>query len=387
MLFVMKISLELSKVLGLLDIASRFVSKNSTLPILQNIYLKASIDSLLIRATDMEKYIEVELPCAVQIEGSITVNAKMFLDILKTIESETAEFSVNQQTSIMTIKTTKDTFDINGISASEYVALPEVPQENSFMLDTTIFSKGTEKVEYAITEKSFSPILTGMLMKSKTEWDQHKIIFVGTDSFRLSEYKTLNTNTNDFSLVIPKVAITDIKYLVNYAIDKEVPEMLIKYSDNLVAFELNVEGVKIVATSLLIQGNFPEYEREEVMPTQFVTKIMLDKKDCENAIKKIWILTRDTNNFIQIETQGTKVILSSGKTDKGAGITELPAIIDGEALTFGINGRYVTDFIRMMSSDTLIFNLVNGQKPLVLMDKDDDANRYVVRPLTLGIAS
>ena len=383
----MKISLELSKVLGLLDIASRFVSKNSTLPILQNIYLKASIDSLLIRATDMEKYIEVELPCAVQIEGSITVNAKMFLDILKTIESETVEFSVNQQTSIMTIKTTKDTFDINGISASEYVALPEVPQENSFMLDTTIFSKGTEKVEYAITEKSFSPILTGMLMKSKTEWDQYKIIFVGTDSFRLSEYKTLNTNTNDFSLVIPKVAITDVKYLVNYAIDKEVPEMLIKYSDNLVAFELNVEGVKIVATSLLIQGNFPEYEREEVMPTQFVTKIMLDKKDCENAIKKIWILTRDTNNFIQIETQGTKVILSSGKTDKGAGITELPAIIDGEALTFGINGRYVTDFIRMMSSDTLIFNLVNSQKPLVLMDKDDNANRYVVRPLTLGTAS
>lgn len=383
----MKISLELPKVLGLLDIASRFVSKNSTLPILQNIYLKASIDSLLIRATDMEKYIEIELPCAVQLEGSITVNAKMFLDILKTIESNTVEFSVNQQTSIMTIKTTKDTFDINGISASEYVALPEVPQENSFMLDTTIFSKGTEKVEYAITEKSFSPILTGMLMKSKTEWDQYKIIFVGTDSFRLSEYKTLNTNTNDFSLVIPKVAITDVKYLVNYAIDKEVPEMLIKYSDNLVAFELNVEGVKIVATSLLIQGNFPEYEREEVMPTQFVTKIMLDKKDCENAIKKIWILTRDTNNFIQIETQGTKVILSSGKTDKGAGITELPAIIDGEALTFGINGRYVTDFIRMMSSDTLIFNLVNGQKPLVLMDKDDDANRYVVRPLTLGTAS
>lgn len=387
MLLVMKISLELPKVLGLLDIASRFVSKNSTLPILQNIYLKASIDSLLIRATDMEKYIEIELPCAVQLEGSITVNAKMFLDILKTIESNTVEFSVNQQTSIMTIKTTKDTFDINGISASEYVALPEVPQENSFMLDTTIFSKGTEKVEYAITEKSFSPILTGMLMKSKTEWDQHKIIFVGTDSFRLSEYKTLNTNTNDFSLVIPKVAITDVKYLVNYAIDKEVPEMLIKYSDNLVAFELNIEGVKIVATSLLIQGNFPEYEREEVMPTQFVTKIMLDKKDCENAIKKIWILTRDTNNFIQIETQGTKVILSSGKTDKGAGITELPAIIDGEALTFGINGRYVTDFIRMMSSDTLIFNLVNGQKPLVLMDKDDDANRYVVRPLTLGTAS
>lgn len=378
----MKISLELSKVLGMLDIASRFVSKNSTLPILQNIYLKASIDTLLIRATDMEKYVEIELPCNVQIEGAITVNAKTFLDILKTIESETLEFSVDQKTNVMTIKTPKDTFDINGIPSSEYVALPEVPQENSFMLDTTIFSKGIEKVEYAITEKSFSPVLTGVLMKSKTEDTQSKIIFVGTDSFRLSEYKTLNTNSNEFSLIIPKVSISDIKHLVNYAIDKEVPEMIVKYSENLIAFELTIEGTKIVATSLLIQGNFPEYEREEVMPTQFATKVMLDKNECEKAIKKIWILTRDINNFIQIETQGTKVVISSGKTDKGAGTTEIPAIIDGEGLTFAVNGRYVSDFIRTMASDTLVFNIISSQKPLVLTDKDDLSNRYVVRPLT-----
>ena len=378
----MKISLELPKVLGMLDIAARFVSKNSTLPILQNIYLKASIDTLLIRATDMEKYVELELPCAVQIEGAVTVNAKTFLDILKTIDSETVEFSVDQKTTVMTIKTSKDTFDINGIPASEYVALPEVPQDNTLMLDTMIFSKGIEKVEYAITEKSFSPVLTGVLMKSKTEDAQHKIIFVGTDSFRLSEYKVTSSLSQDFSLIIPKVSISDIKYLVNFAIDKEVPEMTVKYSDNLIAFELALWEVRIVATSLLIQGNFPEYEREEVMPTQFSTKVMLDKRDCENAIKKIWILTKDINNFVQIETQATKVIISSGKTDKGAGTTEIPAIIDGEALTFAVNGRYVMDFIRMMSSDTLIFNIVNGQKPLVLMDKDDPSNRYVVRPLT-----
>ncbi len=75
-------------------------------------------------------------------------------------------------------------------------------------------------------------------------------------------------------------------------------------------------------------------------------------------------------------------MISSGKTDKGAGTTEIPAIIDGEALSFAVNGRYVTDFIRTMASDTLIFNIINNQKPLVFMDKDDNSNRYVVRPLT-----
>lgn len=377
----MKILVQQQKALNMLDIAAKFVSKNSTLPILQNIYLKASIDSLLIRATDMEKYVEIEIPCEVQIEGAITINAKTFLDILKTIESENIELSVDQKTNIMTIKTSKDTFDINGIAASEYVALPEVPQENSFVLDTLAFSKGIDHVEYAVTEKSFSPVLTGVLMKTG-KWDaSNKLIFVGTDSFRLSEYRVNHTNASDFSLIMPKALVNDMRTVVNFAIGKEVADMKVNYSENLIAFSFVIEDIKIIATSLLIQGNFPEYEREEVLPTQFVTKVMLDKNECEKAIRKIWILTRDINNFIQIETKDSKVIISSGKTDKGAGITELAAIIDGEPLTFAVNGRYISDFIKNMESDTLVFNIINSQKPVVLMDKDEENNRYVVRPL------
>ena len=377
----MKILVQQQKALNMLDIAAKFVSKNSTLPILQNIYLKASIDSLLIRATDMEKYVEIEIPCEVQIEGAITINAKTFLDILKTIESENIELSVDQKTNIMTIKTPKDTFDINGIAASEYVALPEVPQENSFVLDTLAFSKGIDHVEYAVTEKSFSPVLTGVLMKTG-KWDaSNKLIFVGTDSFRLSEYRVNHTNASDFSLIMPKALVNDMRTVVNFAIGKEVADMKVNYSENLIAFSFVIEDIKIIATSLLIQGNFPEYEREEVLPTQFVTKVMLDKNECEKAIRKIWILTRDINNFIQIETKESKVIISSGKTDKGAGTTELAAIIDGEPLTFAVNGRYISDFIKNMESDTLVFNIINSQKPVVLMDKDEENNRYVVRPL------
>ena len=378
----MKISLELKSVIEILDIASRFVSKNSTLPILQNIYLKASIDTLLVRATDMEKYIEIEQPCNVQIEWAITVNAKTFMDIMKTIDTDVVEFTVDQKSNIMTIKTTKDTFEINWIPASEYVALPEVPQDNSLTLDTSIFVKWFDKVEYAVWEKSFSPVLTWVVMKTKVEDWQPKIIFVWTDSFRLSEFKTINTHSDDFSIIIPKISIWDIWQVVKYAVENEVPDMIVKYSENLVAFELTINWAKIIATSLLVQWNFPEYEREEVMPTQFTWKIMLDKKDCENAIKKIAILTRDINNFVQIETQWTKVLISSGKTDKWAGTTEIPAIIDWWDVTFAVNWRYITDFIRAMASDTLVFNVVNWQKPLVLMDKDDDTNRYVVRPLT-----
>ena len=283
----MKINIELAKLVDVVDIASRFVSKNSTLPILQNMYLKASIDSLTIRATDMEKYVDIEIPCDIKIEGAITINAKTFLDLLRTIEEKDVEISVNMQTNQMLIKSAEDEFEINGIPASEYVALPEIPQTNAVTLETQSFITGVEKVEYTITEKNFSPVLTGVLMKTKDDENGKKIVFVGTDSFRIAEFKIPSNIDADFSLIVPKIAINDIKAITKYAVDKEIPDLKVKYSENLIAFEYEIENMKIVATSLLIQGNFPDYEREEIMPTTFSNTILVDKSLCEKAIKKI----------------------------------------------------------------------------------------------------
>jgi DNA polymerase-3 subunit beta len=117
------------------------------------------------------------------------------------------------------------------------------------------------------------------------------------------------------------------------------------------------------------------------MPTHFNTTILVDKSLCEKAIKKIWILTKDINNFIQIETQPDSITISSGKTDKGAGKTKINAIIDGEQITFAVNGRYITDFIRAMDSEELLFNLIDHQKPMIITDKGNETYKYVVRPL------
>jgi len=379
----MKINVQVSKLIDIMDLVTRFVSKNATLPILQNVYIKASIDGILFRATDMEKYIEIEMPGEVKLEWAITVNAKTFSDIIKTVEDNEIELSVDQKSYVITMKSAKDTFDINGIPASEYVALPDMPRDNLIWLDTQLFSKGIDKVEFSVTEKSFSPVMTWMYVRSKVVNDVKQLIFVGTDSFRLSEYKTIPSKLeNDISLIIPKLTVIDVKKINDYAISKECDEVKIYYSQNLIAFEYpNVNGMKIISTSLLIQWNFPEYDNEGIMPKTFNTKIMLDKSLCEKAIRKIWILTRDINNFIQVTTNKDSVIISSGKTDKWAGTTSLPAIIEWQEVSFGVNWRYISDLIKILEWDELIFNIVDGQKPMILEDKNDANYKYVVRPL------
>jgi len=381
----MKITINTTKLNDIVDISSRFVAKNATLPILQNIYLKASIDNLIVRATDMEKYIEIETPCDIKLEWAITINAKMFSDIIKTIEDEQIEISTDPQTNTMIIKTRKDNFEINGISANEYVALPDVPQENTITLDTQSLSDGIAKVEYSVTEKNFSPVLTWVLMKSKEEDWHKKLVFVGTDSFRLTEYKTNSSiQWDDFSLIIPKMSIIDIQKISDFAQEKDSENVVVKYSNNLVAFEFEIDSMKILATSLLIQGNFPDYEKEEIMPTNFNTKLIVNKDDCEKAIKKIWILTRDINNYIELAIDNWEATVSSGKTDKWMWKTNIPILMEWESVSFGVNGRYITDFIRTMESDEIVFNIVDNQRPIILQNKNNTNYNCVIRPLLNG---
>ena len=378
----MKIIIDVAKLNDIIDISSRFVAKNATLPILQNIYMKASIDNIVVRATDMEKYVEIEAPCEVKLEWAITINAKMFSDIIKAIEDKQVEISVDQQSQIMTIKSWKDNFEIPGISASEYVALPDVPQDNKLTLDTQGLSNGIEKVEYSVTEKNFSPVLTWILMKSKEEEWNRKLVFVWTDSFRLTEFKTNSTIVwDDFSLIIPKTSVLDIKKISDYAWEKWCENVQLKYSNNLVAFDFDIDWMKILATTLLIQWNFPDYEREEVMPTKFNTTLIMNKDDCEKAIKKIWILTRDINNFIQIEVNDWEASVSSWKTDKWTWKTNIPVLMEWEPVSFGINGRYITDFIRTMDTEEIVFNVVDSQRPLIVQNKNDKNYNCVIRPL------
>ena len=380
----MKITVSVNQLTEILDITNRFVSRNATLPILQNLYIKGNIDSMIIRATDMEKYVEIQLPAQVQGEWALTVDAKTLSDITRTIDDEQIELLFDQEKDTITIQSTKDTFTINGISASEYVALPDVQPTQEITLPAEQFSQWITKVEYAVTEKNFSPIFTGILIKVDQDGSESTLTFVGTDSFRLAEYKIPFTGNADgnSSIIIPKTNINDIKRVADFALEKESEEdMTVKFSDNLVACEIQIGDIHILCTSLLIQGTFPDYNNENIMPTAFNTKVIVNKAQCDKAIKKIEILTRDINNFISCVIGPDSLTVESGKTDRWDASTSLSAMVEWSETTLWLNGKYINDFVKASQSDEMVFNIVDSGKPIVLTDPNDANYRYVVRPL------
>ncbi|USN57268.1 MAG: DNA polymerase III subunit beta [Candidatus Peribacteria bacterium] len=293
-----------------LDLVTRFVSKHATLPILENIYLNASIDSLTLKGTDMEKHIQLSIPATVNQEGSITVNAKTFQNIIKTIDGDEIELVAGSDDSL-TIKSATDTFTIKGISSSEYVALPEVQGDKSNIIDTNTLINGISKIEYTISEKNFSPVLTGLLVRVQDD-ENAKIIFAGSDSFRLAEYKSpiIGSHT-PCTVIIPKTNIVDLQKVFEYQHEHGGEEVTIRFSDNMIAFICPTDMGEVLATSLLIQGKFPDYNNEAIIPTQYKTSVIVDKDQLDKAIRKILILTRDINNYLLIKTTDNKLTITS----------------------------------------------------------------------------
>lgn len=379
----MKTTIKTAVLADILDIATRFVSRNTTLPILENVYIKGGIDTLMFRASDMEKYVEIEITADIDIEWSLTVNARKLADYVKTIEDEDVKIQIDTGKNTLTIKTSNDNIKLNGIAGSEYLGLPVVNSTRQLMVDAGNIVSGISKVEFAVTEKNFSPVLTGILMRLKSYPDGKKLVFVGTDSFRLAEYKIpYSGNEEDLTVIVPKSNVNEIKKVLEYYQARGGVATTITVGDNLVAFDGKIDGMTIKTVSLLIQWAFPDYENESIMPTIFNTTVTVDKSSLEKAIKKINILTRDTNNFISLDIQADSINVESGEMDAGEANTVLQSVTNWEWYKIWLNWRYVTDIMRYTSSSNLNFGIVASDKPVMFTDPDDSSYRYIIRPIS-----
>ena len=149
----MRITLATTTLAEILEMSTRIIAKSSTLPILQNIYLHVNNNELTVKATDMEKFIHMTLPLDKAEDGGITVDAKTLHDIIKVIEDDNVELSVNNSTDMLTIQSVKDSFTIKGIPTGEFVALPELTPTHTSTIPVQDLVHGIGKVEFAVLEK------------------------------------------------------------------------------------------------------------------------------------------------------------------------------------------------------------------------------------------
>jgi len=367
---IMKIKCSKKVLARALNIASKAVSPNNTLPVLNNILIKAEGKKVFFSATNLEIAINTIIEADVLNEGSITIPSKILTSYIGLLKEGDIELKSELGMSL-SIKSTHSETKIKGIAPDEFPMIPKVEDAISFKIPSKNFKEAVEQVAFAASSNTARPVLTGVLFRVKKD----ELTMVATDSYRLSEKK----------LKLKEMARDDVECLVPARTTQELGRILDGSEDIEVEVGKNqilFRSGNTVLTSRLIEGNFPEYEK--ILPKETKTKCHTSVEDLVLAVKKVSLFVMETNNNIKMTvTNDGKMLVSTEETQVGEGRADVDVKVEGENNKVALNAQYLLDVLSSIGEDEVFVELVDKINPILLKPLKKTDYRHIIMPLKL----
>lgn len=326
-----------------LTLATHAISSRSQLPILSHVLLETKDGNLCISATDLEIGIEVKIPAEIEEQGSITVPAKLFSELVGTLPQDK-----------ITLETKEGTLEIKGkrvhsvLQTTPSDEFPNLYEE--FGQELVVFQKGElksvfGKIVFAASVEATRPALAGVLIRSLPEG----FVVVATDGYRLSldHFSVPNSTNTSSSIIVPAKVIKEAMGLR----EEEPTTLHISSHNNQVAF-VQKDAILI---GRIIEAEFPNYQK--IIPTDAATKVTFDKEEMLKAVKACSIFARETANIIKLSIHKENIIVSAKTPSLGENTVEVESRLDGEENDIAFNARYILDCLSNMPDGEITFEM------------------------------
>lgn len=344
----MKIKVRKEVLLKAIQSLQNVISIKATLPILTNVLIETKKDKLRMVATDLKIRMTMTIPVEVKEEGSVTVPAKKFGEIVKNLSGEELNISVSNK-NVVSIKSSKCQFKIKGLSTEEFPKLPKREEKEVINLDQKTLKEMLNLTVFAVSHNENRAILTGILFRIKDK----KLRIVATDGRRLALIEKKVDSNIEKEVIIPNKVVQE---LINN-LDKGTIKLI--FGENQVYFEFD----NIVLNSCLIEGQFPNYE--QAIPKSTENGIVLNRNNLFDVIKRASLLTSIGSQSIRIEVKKDKLAFS-----KRSETSEMDEEIDTkhklEAFTVGFNPDYLMDVLKNLSDEDINLELSGSENPAVI---------------------
>ena len=364
----MKLECLKDKLLNAVGKASRLTSgKNLNLAILNCLLLEAKDNRLIIKATNLELGVILEIPVKTEKNGKVAVPGDVLNNLLSNLP-ESKNIKLELISDNLVITTEKNQTKIKIKNADEYPSLPESKSE-PFILPSNDFINGLKSVWYSCAISSIKPELSSVFIYT----DDKQIIFAATDSFRLAEKRIKIKQNKDIGRVlIPFKNALEIARII----EGENVDLSISLDKN----QISLICDKIHITSRIIDGNFPDYK--QIIPKETKTDVTLLKQDFIGAFKIANVFSDKFNQVnIKVEPGKKNFEVVTRNPDIGENISRVDAVFSGNDLDISFNLKYVTDCLPSIESDSLTLSFTDISRPMVIRGVGDRSFLYLVMPM------
>ena len=342
------------------------VSSKTNLPILSNILVESENNGLMLTGTDLDIGISSNFTSEVEEEGSITIPAKRFNDIVKELPNEDILITTMKNNS-MTIRCGKCFFKILGLPKEDFPKFPEFSAEPHITINQGVLKKMLSMTYFSMSHDEARYVLNGALFLFKA----NQLIIVTTDGKRLSFIKKdIGKEIPHKSIIVPSKTIYELNRVLN-----DDGEVKITLSENQIRFQLG----NITLISRLIEGEFPNYE--QVIPKEVKEKIVIDRAQFLLGTKRAGLLTTQDSQSIKIDVLKGKMVISKDNPNIGETKEEIDIVYKGHEVTVGFNPNYLMDVLKVLPKDEVEIEITGPDKPAVI--RIEDWYVYLVLPMQL----
>ena len=373
----MKFSVSSSALLSLLATTGKVISNKNTLPILDYFLMELSGTTLKVTTSDLETTlvgsIEVD---SVETEGTIAAPAKLMLDSLKEFPELPLEIDVNDKNWEIRINWKSGSLSIPGASAVSYPAVPQLSAEKKEIeLDVDTLVNGINKTIFATADDELRPVMNGIYINLQPE----SLTFVGTDAHKLVKYESETRNEVSSSFILPKKPANLLKSVLL----KEEGAIAVAFDSKNAMFSLKSHTL----VCRLIEGSYPNYNA--VIPTGNPNKVLVDRIELVNGIKRVAVCSNPTTNLIRMEIADNRINLAAQDIDFSVSANEtISCSYDGQPIEIGFKSAFLVEILSNMDTPTVVVELADSPRAGVFKpvydDKQTSSTLMLLMPMMLN---
>ena len=367
----MKFSIDKNVIIESLNNVVKAISTKNIIPVLNGIKFEMDKEGLNLLASDGELTIKVLISKneikKVDKEGSIVIQSKYLLDILRKMPSDIINFEVIEGLKIK-IFSDNNQFNLNCLDPNEFPIIKLEESKEPITLNAEELKTVINQTSFAISNQELRPLLTGINFKI----NGNLLECVATDSYRLAKkiIKLSNPINNSINIIIPGRSITELEKMLN---DEEIE---VHIFNNKILFKYK----NIIFQSNLLNGTYPN--TSNLIPNDFEYIIKVGNVGFSSSIDRTALLTQGKDkNIIKMLVDNTKLTLTSsselGKSEEKLNVESN----NKEKLEISFSSKYMLEALKTIKDENLLLLMNGDTKPIVIKSVSDESLIQLILPI------
>ena len=359
------------KVLSVLQSVAGIVERRHTLPVLANVLIRKSGNSLQLTTSDLE----IQIRTTAEFDGdagnfTTTVGARKLIDILRTMPGDQTVSLESTQNKLI-LKGGKSRFTLQTLPAEDFPLVQEAPSFGPvFSVPQKTLKDLLGQVSFAMAVHDIRYYLNGILFVAEGK----QLSLVATDGHRLAfASATLDVEVPRQEVILPRKTVLELQRLLSDA--EGAIEM--QFASNQAKFSFG--GMEFVTK--LVEGKFPDYNR--VIPKNHRNSVTLGRAPLLASLQRTAILTSEKFKGVRLNVEPGTLRVASNNAEQEEAVDELDIDYGGDTIEIGFNVTYLIDALANMSQDMVKIELQDSNSSALVTNPENNAFKYVVMPMRI----